>query len=246
MIRSKKMLAFVVAAMAVTLGGGAGTAAARRPRLPSITFYKVVYEGSGSYSVKQNDGPSFATVDSSYHWKVSYLFALFHKSGQAASGVARENSGGGDWKIVSDNGADEKCSRTGGLKTTANGGIIGRVQGNGAVNMHIVPGGNEDFTTTNGSSGSQACDTTDFWHDWVTSFSHVGTDDNVDPLTAFVHLSKADQRAGKVIINVSNSTLSAPSLTVTPDCGSGNGATCTQTFDWKGSVTFTKTKKPQG
>lgn len=111
--------------------------------------------------------------------------------------------------------------------------------------MRIVPGSSEDFSTTDGSSGSQACDTTDFWHDWVMSFSHVGTDENVDPLTAFVHLSRAEQRAGKVIVNVSNHTLAAPSLTVDPNCGSGNGASCTQTFDRKGSVTFTKTKSPK-
>jgi hypothetical protein len=234
-------------AIAVPLGLSAGPAAARRPRLPPIAFYKVVYEGSGSYSVKQTDGPSFENINSSFHWKVTYLLDFFKKSGQPVSGVARQPSGGGDWRIVSDNGGDETCSRNGGLKATGFGGIIGRVQGSGAAIMHVVPGSPEDFSTTDGSSGSQACDTTDFWDDWVTSFSHVGTSDteNFDPLTAFVNLSRADQRSGKVIVKVSNHTLSAPSLTVDPDCGSGNGASCTQTFDWKGSVTFTKTK-PRG
>ena len=232
----------VLAVMAVPLGLGAGTAGARRPRPPKVAFYKVVYEGSGSYSVKQTDGPSFSNIHANFHWKVVYQLDIINKT---VTGVARHPSGGGDWSIVSDNGGSEKCSRNGGLKATGFGGIVGAVQRSGAATMRLVPGSPEDFSTTDGSNGSQACDTTDFWHDWVTSFSKVGTDESVDPLTAFVNLSRGDQRSGKVVFNVSNHTLSAPSLTVDPDCGSGNGASCTQSYDWTGHVTFTKTKSPR-
>jgi hypothetical protein len=225
---------------------GAGGAVAR-PRIPSITFYKVVYQGSGSYSVNQTDGPSFGKITSGFHWKVAYLLSVFHKSGQPVTGLARKHQGGGDWSIVSDNGGGDQCSRHGGLQMTPNGVITGRVQPSGAVNMKLLPGGGTDFITTDGSSGPKACDTTDYWHDWVVSFSKVGSSDteDFDPLTAFIHLSRGEQRAGKVIANVSSHTLAAPSLTVNPDCGSGNGATCTQSFDWKGTVTLTKTTSPR-
>jgi hypothetical protein len=228
----------------LTCALGAASTAAARPRIPSFSFYKVVYEGSGSYSVDQKDGPSFGKINATFQWKITYLFNFIHKAGSQASGVARSHAGSGEWSIVSDNGGSEKCSRHGGLRSTPNGGITGRVQRSGAVIMQVIPGSSEDFSTTDGSSGSQACDTTDFWHDWVTNFSKVGSDtsQSFDPLTAFVHLSAADQRAGKVIVNVSNHTLAAPSLTVNPDCGSGNGASCTQSFDWHGTVTFTKTR----
>jgi len=79
----------------------------------------------------------------------------------------------------------------------------------------------------------------------VESFSKVGTgSETVDPLTAFVTLTPHELGFGKLVVNVSNQTLAAPELTVEPDCGSGNGATCTQSFDWQGSVTLIKTRTP--
>lgn len=125
---------------------------------------------------------------------------------------------------------------------------MGAYQKNGRAVMQLVPGSTrDDFTTTDESGGSSPCDTTDFWHEWIQSFSKVGSgpDGEVDPLTAFVSLSRREQRAGKLIVTVSNTTFAprGTSLTVDPNCDA-SPATCRQTFEWAGHVTFTKTKSP--
>ena len=240
-----KKRAIVSLGLALSVGGAVAAATGQaRPAAPSFTLYEVHYEGSGSYEVKQADGPSSGTTKASFHWNVTYQLVISGRRGAQVGGGSTASSGAGDWSIVSDNGGGEKCSRSGGLRLGRYGGITGRTQSSGAVNLQIVPAGSTDYSTTGGSSGSAACDTTDFWGQWVTGFSHVGTGErSLDPLTAVVRLSKQELRAGKVVVNVSNDSLATPELVVDPDCGSGNGATCRQSFDWKGSVTFTKSKR---
>jgi hypothetical protein len=231
----------------VTLAlAGAGGAAAR-PKAPfKIVAYKVTYEGSGTYSVKGVDGPAHNETTAHFHWNAHYNLLFIEKKGFQVTAITTPDSqGGGDWTISSDNGGGDVCSKSGGLKLNHDGEILGRVAASGAIPMRLTPGSN-DYSTTGGSNGPQACDTSDFWQQWVESFSKVGTADQIDPLTAFLHLSRADLKFGKVIINVSNHTLAAPSLTVDHDCGSGDGATCTQSYEWHGSVTFRKTRAPGG
>jgi hypothetical protein len=240
-----KLCRLAVASLVMAMTGLTAPALAR-PHL-SFTIYKAEYEGSGSYKVTQRDGPSHGDIEAHFNWDVTYMLDINHKAGAQVAGFAGNGNskGSGDWSISSDNGGGDVCTKHGGLKIAPNGAIDGKVQPSGKVAMRVVPGGGtigEDYTTTGGSSGSQACDTTNFWHDWVESFSHIGTSDNedIDPLTAFVNLTRSDQRAGKVIFNVSNKLQLA--LTPNPDCGSGDGATCTQSFDWSGHVTLTKKK----
>jgi hypothetical protein len=228
-------------ALALGLAVGASAAAARGVSF-KISTYKVTYEGSGSYSVKQSDGPSHLDNTADFHWKVKYLLVFINQKGHQVAAIStNSSSGGGGWTINSDNGGGEVCTHSGGLKLNKMGSILGVVQKtSGKVIMHLIPGAN-DFATTNGGSGSDACSTSDYWHDWVGNFSHVGTsEESIDPLTAFVTLSKKELGFGKVVVNVSNHTLAAPSLTVVSNCGSGNGASCTQSYDWKGTVTFVK------
>lgn len=233
-----------LAAVAAALGTLLIAAPAVARSTLSFTIYKVTYEGSGTYKVNQVDGPSHAEIEAHFKWNVTYTLDIQHKTGAHVTGFAGhgKSQGSGDWSISSDNGGGETCTKSGGLKITPYGTISGVVEHRGLVEMKVIPGQGvgQDYTTTGGSSGSQACDTTDFWHDWVDGFSHVGTNDveTLDPLTAFARLTRADQRAGKVILKVSNQ-LNAD-LRVDPDCGSGDGATCTQSFDWTGHVTFTK------
>jgi len=233
----------IIGALALGIGVAAAPAAARGVPF-RISSYNVTYEGSGSYGVKQVDGPSHAEITARFHWKVHYLLTFIDQKGhQLAAATSKPSSGAGDWSIASDNGGGDTCSKTGRLSLNKFGTISGRVQPGGKVIMRLVPG-NADFKTLEGSSGSSACDTTDFWHDWVLSFSKVGNgSETVDPLTAFATLSKKDLTFGKVVVNVSNHTLAEPSLTVASDCGSGHGASCTQSYDWKGSVTFKKVKR---
>ncbi len=192
------------------------------------------------------DGPSHLDNKADFRWNVSYDLGIIDKKGTPVSGITgNTSSGAGGWTISSDNGGGDVCSHSGGLKLGKMGSISGRVQTSGKVIMQLIPGAN-DFSTTNGGSGSNACSTSDYWHDWIENFSHVGTGSmTVDPLTAFVTIKPNELKFGKVVVNVSNHTLAAPELTVNPDCGSGNGASCTQSYDWKGTVTFKKLRSPR-
>lgn len=243
-MRQARRFSVITVALAVGFGVAAGPAAARR--LPfKILSYKVTYEGSGSYSVKGVDGPAHNETSSGFHWKAEYNLTFIDKKGSQVGGTSSSSNGGGDWKISSDNGGGDVCTKSGGLKLQKNGAITGTIGPTGGLPLRLTPG-SDDYSTTGGSSGSTACDTTDFWQQWVESFSKVGTADSVDPLTALVKLSKKDLSFGKLIFNVSNKkeVLAFPSLSPPEDCGSGDGATCTQSFDWKGTVTFRKTKTP--
>lgn len=146
-------------------------AAARSPK-PRFNLYRVRYEGSGSYSVQQSGEALSAQEKAGFHWKVAYAPLLVSLRGGSQVGTAAEqsrSSGGGEWSISVANG-EESCSKNGGLALGQGGGILGRVQHSGSLPLRLTPG-SSDFTTTGGSSGSEACDTTDFWHDWVTNFS---------------------------------------------------------------------------
>lgn len=235
-----KRMGIVVALLALlVLGVPAGALA--RPKSPSFTMFHVVYEGSGSYGVRST-GEKFAAQESAtFHWKAVYAPLLVVAKPGATVGTATlagRSSGGGEWSIAVQND-EESCSGHGSLKLAKVGGITGRVQSSGVLPLKLTPG-DSDFLTEGSSGGSGPCDTGDFWHDWVMGFSHIGTGEieDLDPLTAFVTLTRADLKAGKVVANVSNSTLAAPSLSPEADCGSGDGTTCTQSFTWSGRVTL--------
>lgn len=242
----------MLAVFALALAPSSAALARRPPRRASFTLYNVVYEGSGSYSVSQSDPPGSGETRASYHWRVDYASMLIsQRQGSIVASVASVvddravNHGrfAGKWSIASDNGGGETCQHSGRLGLPPGAGrILGRVERSG-VTMQVIPG---SFITVGGSSGSGACDTTDFWSRWVRDFSHIGSGQtDHDPLTAFVAIPRRLLSFGKIVEHVSNSTLAAPSLTANPDCGSGNGATCTQTFDWRGTVTFTKVAPPR-
>jgi hypothetical protein len=86
-------------------------------------------------------------------------------------------------------------------------------------------------------------ETSDFWQDWVTGFAHAGLDSNSTLTYAFT-LSKEQLAQGKVIV-----IAQAPPDEVPPtDCGSGDGAVCTQSYGWTGTVTLQResTLSPAG
>jgi hypothetical protein len=229
---------------ALLLPGGA----LARPHRPSVRLYRVVYSGSGSYDVQLNDEGGVSDHEqAAFHWKAAYtpLVVLSRRGRVAMMTRRRGSSGGGEWSIASDN-VEESCAKKGGLKLAPLGQGSGALGRDGSLSLQLTPG-NDDFTTTGGSAGPGPCDTADFWQGWVTGFSHVGGGaESLDPLTAFVKLTAADLRAGRVFVNVSNVTLAAPELQVDPDCGSGDGATCKQSFEWKGRVTVTRLRSPRG
>jgi hypothetical protein len=249
--RAAAALPALAAVAAAALIAGPPRAVAGRAKAPRFTTFDVTYEGHGSYDVSSADqGGVSAHEHAAFRWKVSYGRLLILRRARASVGTGvrpAASHGTGEWSINSDNG-EERCSRSGGLTLAPGGGITGRVGRSGAVNLTITPGLG-DFQTTNPSSGFTACDTQSFWHDWVEGFSHAGSssgEEVVDPLSAFVDLRGPDLRHGKTIFTVSSasSVLAAPGLGVAPDCGSGDGASCTQSFTWGGHVTLRKPGRP--
>jgi hypothetical protein len=233
----------IMAALLALVAVAAPAGAMARPARPSFTVFHVVYEGSGSYGVKSTGEKFSAQESATFHWKVAYSPLLVISKAGATVGTASlpgRSSGGGEWSISVQND-EESCSGHGALKLAKLGGITGQVQPSGKLPLKLTPG-DSDFLTEGGSGGSGPCVTGDFWHDWVLGFSHIGSGEieDLDPLTAFVTLNRSDLKAGKVVANVSNSTLAAPSLSPDADCGSGDGTTCTQSFNWSGRVTLVR------
>src|SRR5581483_11822094 len=104
MVRLVKFSA-ALCTLAATLSVAASPAAARR--LPfKIASYKVTYKGTGTYSVKQSDGPSHSEVSSQFHWTAHYLFTFIDKGGSQVAAITdkKQTSGGGTRSIASDNG----------------------------------------------------------------------------------------------------------------------------------------------
>jgi hypothetical protein len=236
-------IALATGAAILSIGLATGTAAPQhRGKQPKFTIYKVEYKGSGSYGVQSTSTDGGGEDSAQFHWDVVYEPLLVAGKGPVGTGArAGSSTGGGTWSISSHD-SESSCIQTGALTLGPFGGIQG-TRGSKGVSLILIPG-TSDFVTTNPTTPSPSCDTSDFWHDWVESFSHVGLDEGVDPLTSFVHLSNHDiKKQGKVVVNTSNSTLAAPSLTIEPDCGSGGGSSCHQTFSWEGTVTLKKKVK---
>jgi hypothetical protein len=211
---------------------------------PMPVVYNVEYEGSGTYGVQQTATDGGGNTSATYSWDVHYSPLLIGPKGPVGTAAkAGSSTGHGTWSISSTH-TEETCTQSGGLALAPFGGITGTRSKRGA-NLIVVPGGG-DFKTVNATNGSGACDTSDFWQEWLESFSLAGIGDEagtVDPLTSFAHLkNKEIKKHGKIVIETSNHTLAAPSLTIEPDCGSGGGSSCHQTFEWTGQVTLKKKK----
>jgi hypothetical protein len=259
-----------IGSCAVTLlAGGAGllpaTASAKASSPRNISFqpffeYTVSFVGSGSYSVKEvAEGANTLTASASFKWKTVYPNVLvpttssspLEASGFPAYGLGQDGSG--TWKISNEGSEDEDCSQAGDLGLPSG---MGGSGGGGAVKVHrsgIGAGKGvvfelvalSEYETTSGAlSGPLPCETTSFWHDWVTSFTGVGFKHvheglkDVQPLSAKVKLAPSELKHGTVTKHVSIGEAEE----VPSDCGSGGGETCTQSYTWSGSIRFTKHK----
>jgi hypothetical protein len=220
-----------------------------RPKPPKIAQYRVNFTGRGSYDVTGTDSNGDSTtVKSTFSWNANYntLLIIRQRNQLFNSGLnERKSKAKGDWSIaVQAQESDNSCSHSGHLTLGAGdgGGIEGRVQNSGLAPLRISLG-NPDYDTTGGDSGGTACSTTDFWHDWVQSFSKVGLGDDdeaVSPVTAIVRLDASDFAHGKIIEHVSSTNLALPQLTPNKNCGGDAGGSCVQHFSWTGTVTLTK------
>lgn len=218
--------------------------------MPTVTAYDVEFTGSGGYDVAGTDSNGDSTtVKSQFHWDAKYYKLIIVRQGGStvsASINEKKSKAAGDWSIaVTSSDPANSCATNGTLGLGPGGGIEGRVQPSGKLSFKVsigLPG----FTTATGADGgSTGCSTTDFWHDWPSSFSHIGNGDDTgdnDPITGFSILDKSDFAHGKIVDNLSNVTLRAPSLNPPESCGGDAGTSCTQHFAWHGHLTLTKIK----
>jgi hypothetical protein len=253
-------LAVLTAALATVLCADLGDAAAHSagPQLQTFFEYTISFVGHGSYEVVEaSEGPGRLTTKASFAWKTVYPNVLIPTTGSSpllASGYPAYGlgqDGSGSWNIVNTGDESEDCSHNGTL------GIAGDTGGGGGggVKVHRVAGGSKgivfnlvalnEFTTASGAGdGVSACEPENFWHDWVLSFSGVGSKHtssglpDVAPLSASVTLTPADLKHGVY----SKSVSVGASEQIPTDCGTGDGSTCTQSYSWSGNVRFTKHK----
>ncbi len=258
----RRFLSAVVLVLAAA-GLGAAVAAARPaahgagPVPFKPVLYKVVYEGSGSYTHHfdatddvTGDHSSFHE-DATFHWNVTYgrVFVMA-KKGFPTGGASTAASGGGQWSVARSQ-PDENCNRKGALTLGTHAGVIhGQWGSKGDVIDVMLPVDQVgvEFGTQGGGGTAIPCGVDDFWHDQIMSFDKVGESAGVSvpPTQAIVTLTAADLKQGKIIIRVHSQPLLGQ--VVPPDCSeeisSGETGTCTRSFRWSGTVTFTRLKTP--
>lgn len=250
-IRRRAALAATVASGAALVVASPALAVAKNnaPKIPKVAAYKVEFEGEGRYGVLgTNVNGATTTVVSTYKWDVKYRTLIFLRSaGANISSVAnpKRSTASGDWSITASSpDPSSNCATKGTLALGPDGGIEGLVQPSGKAVFKVSVGIPGLRTATGADNGATACSTTDFWHEWPISFSHIGNGDigeDNDPLTGFTTLTKEDFSHGKIVENLSNVSLKAPNLTINPSCGGDAGTTCDQDFSWTGHLTLTKT-----
>jgi hypothetical protein len=246
----RRVAAGAVVSCALLVGAAPVPASAKVkiPKVPKVAAYNVEFEGSGSYDVNGTDANGgTTTVKATFKWDAKYRKLIFIRSaGSDISTVIdpKKSSASGTWSIsaVTTDGEDD-CATSGQLGLSTGGGVEGRVQGSGKAIFKVYIG-TPGFATSGGDGGTTACSTSDFWHDWPTSFSHIGNGDvgdDVDPITGFSILDGSDFNHGKIVDNLSNVTPKAPNLVVNPNCGGDASTSCAQDFSWTGHLTLTKT-----
>lgn len=213
--------------------------ASRLPKPFKLYTYKVQSEGSGTYT--HQDGP--VDVRASFDWKVTMKSlvllpkSLSSKPGsgglrQAGVAIGQQSSDGitGSWD-ASVTGTPP-CHGSGGfepagppeatayLNPLVKGGyVIDVLPSNAATPINEKPKGAQDCADIGGPL------TSDFWHDWP---ENEGAGDNAPELEESVHLKPS--REGKVVQHVEVDGSEKPR------------SNCMCTFDWKGTVTLTRTK----
>jgi len=196
----------------------------------------MVYTGAGTYAVDlvSPDGLQ-GHVAADFHWRIAYRAAPLRDGIIEWDRGAAEGSG--SWSMSSE---ADRCSRSGQLQLTGDGGGLLDLQ-HGALEMLVFPG-QGDFSSTDPGATGGPCDTHNFWRQWITGFSQVGSADRVDPLTSALVLPKRRFKPGSgVSVQTSNRTPIYPSLAPGSSCGFQTGE-CTQAFSWQARVTIKRVK----
>lgn len=220
--------------------------------------FTIAFQGHGSYTrtVTSEGGPRLSE-EADWDWNSVYPHVLVPTVassplvGASFPAIGPGQSGSGNWKITNANAESEDCSNSGGLglpKTGFGGGGGGEVTVKRAAgrrglifNMYAL---DEYETTSGGGDGSEACNPESWWQSIILGFAGVGSKHateglpDVRPLTAKLTIASSELKHGSFTKHVSV----GDSETVSDDCGSGDGSTCTQDYTWSGTVKFTKHK----
>lgn len=201
--------------------------------------YKLIYEGSGSYSVDLLSPEGLrGHVGADFNWHIAYrAVPLSHRIMEWRWG---KFGGSGEWSMSSE---ADGCSRTGSLALKGDGAALVDLE-RGSLELIVFPE-EGDFSSTDPSGAGGPCDTADFWNQWVVGFSQVGASDQVDPLTSYFELPKAKllKHQKKIVVQTQNATPTFPSLVPSSSCGfGGQTGECTQSFFWQGKVTIRRVK----
>ncbi len=219
------MLLVVLATALTPADAAAKPVAAKHPR------FKLIYQGSGTYSVDLVSPEGLrGQVDADFKWRIAYRpVPVRHGIIEWRRGNA---TGSGRWSMSSE---ADNCSRSGDLALKGDGGGLIDFQGR-KLEMIVFPE-EGDFSSTDPAGAGGPCDTTDFWRQWVVGFSQVGATDAVDPLTSYFKVPRARLRRKQgITMQTSNETPTFPSLDPPSSCGFGEIGQCTQAFDWRARI----------
>jgi hypothetical protein len=219
---------------------------------PSPYRFKVIDEGSGTYSYEQEspDSTGITTVHADYAWRATYGKVLVPKlatTGDLDVGRVvkpRASSASGHWSISNQGGSNGDCSAGGPLSAPDPDAIHGELQGDRTKRgLSLVAG--PGWFSTGASSRPDICDGSNFWQAWPIAASGAGmtADGGVfnDPLAAPVEISSAELRTKRITRDIGSATQSPLYPPVPTDC-SGGGDPCAQHFDWTGTLTMVRVR----
>jgi hypothetical protein len=219
--------AFLLALLALALVPAGATATRTSAQ------FRLTYTGSGSYGVDLVSPEGLrGHVSADFHWRIAY------RPAPLGNGIVEwqrgKATGSGSWSMSSE---ADNCSQTGALALKGDGGGLLDLQ-RGVLEVIVFPE-EGDFSSTSSTGSGGACASADFWRQWVTGFSQVGSSDGVDPLTSHLSLPKGKIRQrGGIRVRTSNETPTFPSLAPAPSCGFSEIGSCIQSFSWHAVVSI--------
>ncbi len=137
------------------------------------------------------------------------------------------------------------CAASGDLRDESNGRVLTADYGIHDYDMKIQGSGDDSFVYTGTKAGSEPCNVLDPWATWVAGNSHIGNG-GAEAFNAVLTVPQSQLRAAagghSQTFQVALQPIDGLSST---DCGSepSLGISCTQSFNWSGTVVITGLKK---
>ncbi len=145
------------------------------------------------------------------------------------------NGVSGTWSFTESSSIDS-CAGAGTLVPFDN----PEIRGNARHGLDLQLGAGRPKTVDpDGTQGG--CHVGDFWQEWLYDTSQLGQADRVEALGSLVDLNPKQLSHKRTVIQTSNVTPRAPTLSPPSDCSFGfGGAACEQAFAWTGKVTVAR------